>query len=63
MARLGTKERPIIVRVPKDETALYVAETCGRHGGEYIIGFEFDKPEDISDLENMLNPALPAKST
>ena len=62
MASLGTKERPIIVRVRTDETAYYVAETCGRHGWEYIIGFEFDKPEDISDLEKMLNPTLPAKS-
>jgi SWIM/SEC-C metal-binding protein len=56
MARLGTEKRPIIVRVQSDETARYVAEKCAEHGWHYIIGFELDKPEDISDLENMLNP-------
>ena len=32
------------------------------HGWQYIIGFELDKPEDISDLENILNPLEPIKS-
>ena len=63
MARLGTKERPIIVRVRTDEMAYYVAQTCGRNGWEYIIGLEPDRPEDISDLERMLKPAVPATST
>lgn len=62
MAKLGTKKRPIIVRVHTDEKAQYVAETCAEHGWHYIIGFEPDKPEDISDLENMINPVKPATS-
>ena len=36
--------------------AKYVAETCTKHGWHYFIGFEPDKPEDISDLEKLLNP-------
>ncbi|MGA1824895.1 MAG: PBPRA1643 family SWIM/SEC-C metal-binding motif protein [bacterium] len=63
MARLGTKKRPIIVRVHSDEKARYVAEKCAEHGWYYIIGFEMDKPEDISDLEKMLNPPMPSVST
>ena len=59
MAKLGTEKRPIIVRVHTDEKARYVAEICSNHGWHYIIGFEPDKPEDISDLETMLNPAEP----
>jgi SWIM/SEC-C metal-binding protein len=62
MAKLGTKARPIIVRVQSDDRAYYVAETCGRNGWQYIIGLEPDEPEDISDLEEMLNPSLPARS-
>jgi hypothetical protein len=54
MAKLGTEKRPIIVRVHTDEKARYVAETCAKHGCHYIIGFEPNKQEDISDLEKML---------
>ena len=62
MAKLGSKKRPIIVRVHSDDKAQYVAEACEKHGWTYIIGFETDKPEDISDLEKMLNPPKPATS-
>ncbi|WP_295400168.1 PBPRA1643 family SWIM/SEC-C metal-binding motif protein [uncultured Thiocystis sp.] len=62
MAKLGTEKRPIIVRVHTDEKAGYVAEKCNEHGWHFIIGFEPDKPEDISDLEKMLNPVKPAAS-
>ncbi len=59
MAKLGTEKRPIIVRVHTDDKARYVADTCSKNGWHYIIGFEPDKPEDISDLEKMLNPPKP----
>jgi len=59
MAKLGTKEKPIIVRVATEEMGKYVAQQCAEHGWHYIIGLEPDKPEDISDLENALNPREP----
>ncbi|MGO9313821.1 MAG: PBPRA1643 family SWIM/SEC-C metal-binding motif protein [Syntrophobacteraceae bacterium] len=59
MAKLGSEKRPIIVRVHTEELARHVAETCETHGWRYIIGFETDKPEDISDLEKALNPPKP----
>ena len=62
MAKLGTKKRPIIVRVNTDETAQYVVEKCTEHNWQYILGFEEDKPEDISDLEKLLNPVKPVAS-
>jgi SWIM/SEC-C metal-binding protein len=62
MAKFGSEKRPIIARVHTDEKARYVAETCAEHGWRYIIGFEPDKPEDISDLEKLLNPARPTAS-
>ena len=58
MAKLGTKEKPIIVRVRTEERGRYVAEKCALHGWQYIIGFETDKPEDISDLEKAVEKAL-----
>jgi SWIM/SEC-C metal-binding protein len=62
MAKLGSKKKPIIVHVQSEERARYVAEVCAAHGWHYIIGFEFDKPEDISDLEKALNPSEPIRS-
>ncbi|MBZ4194970.1 MAG: SEC-C domain-containing protein [Candidatus Contendobacter sp.] len=62
MSKTGTKSKPIIVRVQSDKKARYVAETCAKNGWHYIIGFEPDKPEDISDLENALNPPIPVQS-
>ncbi len=62
MAKLGTKNRPIIVRVHTEEMAKYVAEKCTEHGWHYIIGLEPDEPEDISDLQKMLNPVKPITS-
>ncbi|WP_280549637.1 PBPRA1643 family SWIM/SEC-C metal-binding motif protein [Halomonas sp. 11-S5] len=62
MAKLGTEKRPIIVRVYSEEKARYIAETCAEHGWHYIIGFELDKPEDMSDFEKMLNPSSPSVS-
>jgi len=62
MAKLGTKKKPIIVRVNTPEKAAYIAETCLEHGWHYIIGFETDKPEDISDFEKMFNPEMPVRS-
>lgn len=56
MAKLGSEKRPVVIRVHTDEKARYVAETCAKNGWHYIIGFEPDKPEDISDLEKLLNP-------
>jgi len=63
MAKLGSEKKPIIVRVHTDEKARYVAETCAENGWHYIIGFEPDKPEDISDLEKLLNPAPRPKAS
>lgn len=62
MAKLGSEKRPIIVRVHTEEKAKYVAETCERNGWHFIIGFEPDEPEDISDLEKLLNPPQVVKS-
>ncbi len=62
MAKLGTKKKPIILRVQSHARAEEVALICEDHGWTYIIGVEPDKPEDISDLERLLNKPKPAKA-
>ncbi|MGQ9625221.1 MAG: PBPRA1643 family SWIM/SEC-C metal-binding motif protein [Candidatus Bathycorpusculaceae bacterium] len=56
MPRLGSKERPAVVRVKTMEKAAEIVALCDKHGWEVIAGIEPDKPEDISDLKKLLNP-------
>jgi SWIM/SEC-C metal-binding protein len=59
MAKLGTKKRLAVVRVQTEERMLEIASIFEEHGWKFIIGLEPDKPEDISDLERLLNPPVP----
>ncbi len=51
MARLGSKKRPLILRVQTPERAQTVAQFCAENGLHYIIGIESDKPEDVADMD------------
>ena len=62
MTKLGTKARPIIVRVRTEERGQYIAQECASRGWQYIVGFEPNKPEDISDFEKAENPPTPIQS-
>lgn len=62
MAKLGTAQKPIIVRVQSEEKAAYVTEACEENNWIFILGIEPDKPEDLSDLERMLHPVAPVQS-
>jgi len=59
MAKLGTEKNPAIVHVQTEERIEEIASIFEKHGWTYIIGFEPGKPEDISDLERLLNPPTP----
>ncbi|HCX50666.1 MAG TPA: hypothetical protein DG757_16905 [Bacillus sp. (in: Bacteria)] len=54
MAKLGTNDRPAIVRVANEEKANELYDLCERRGWKVIIGIEPDKPEDISDVQRLL---------
>jgi hypothetical protein len=54
MAKLGTKQRPAIVRVRTEARAKEVASVFNEHGWQFILGIEPDKPENISDLKRLL---------
>ena len=57
-AKLGTKKRPAIVRVQTEERLKEVASKFEENGWIYTSELEPDKPEDIADLEMLLNPLM-----
>ena len=57
--KLGTEKNPAVVRVQTEERMKEVASIFEENGWEYTIGLEPDKPEDITDLERLLNPPKP----
>jgi len=59
MAKLGSRKRPAIVRVQSEERALDIMTLCRENGWQVIVGIEPEKPEDISDVERLLNPPEP----
>src|ERR1700730_8553919 len=62
MTKLGSEKRPVIVRVKTQERAHAVTAACTMRGWQCIAAVEPDKPEDISDFEQLLNPVTPVRS-
>ena len=56
MAKLGTSKRPAVARVKTMERAGEIMALCEKHGWKVVVGIEPDEPEDISDVERLLNP-------
>ena len=57
--RLGTEMKPAVVRVQTEERLKEVQALFEEHAWEYKIEVEADKPEDINDLNQLLNPPKP----
>jgi SWIM/SEC-C metal-binding protein len=62
MASLGTRKKPVIVRVQTEARAQRVLEFCQEHDIIAIVGLEPDKPEDITDIERVLLTREPARA-
>ena len=56
MAKLGTKKRPVRFRVQTEERLQEIALLCDKNGWKFVGGFEPDEPEDLSEVEYLLNP-------
>ena len=54
--KLGTEKRPAVVRVQTEERMQEVAAIFSEHGWQFTIGLEPDEPEDVTDLEILLDP-------
>ncbi|MBW1893264.1 MAG: SEC-C domain-containing protein [Deltaproteobacteria bacterium] len=55
-AKLGTEKNPAVVNVKTEERIKELGSIFEENGWEYTIELEPDKPEDITDLEVLLNP-------
>jgi SWIM/SEC-C metal-binding protein len=53
--KLGTKKNPAVVYVQTKRRMKKVASIFEEHGWEHIIELDKSKPEDITDLEVLLN--------
>ncbi len=54
-ARLGTEKNPAVVNVKTKKRMKEVAKIFEKNGWKYTIELKRDKPEDITDLERLLN--------
>jgi len=57
--KLGTEKNPAVVSVQTKERMKEVASIFEEKGWKCKIGLEPDKPEDITDLELLLNSPKP----
>ena len=55
-AKLGTEKNPAVVNVQTEKRAKELESVFKENGWEFTIELEPDKPEDITDLEILLNP-------
>jgi len=62
MAKLGSKKKPARGHVQTLERAQAILAMCDDWGWTAIIGIEPDKPEDISEVQRLLNPPEPRRS-
>ena len=58
-ARLGTEKNPAAVHVRTEARMKEVSGIFEKNGWKYIIGVEPEEPEDITDLEILLNRMKP----
>ena len=58
-AKLGTEKNPAVVTVKTEKRLKQVKAQFKEKGWRYTIELEPDKPEDITQLELLLNPPKP----
>ena len=58
-AKLGTEKNPAVVTVQTKKRLKEVTAQFKEKGWRYTIELEPDKPEDIAQLELLLNPPQP----
>jgi SWIM/SEC-C metal-binding protein len=54
--KLGTEKKPAIVNVQTKKRVEELESVFEKNGWKYTIDLEPNKPEDITDLEILLNP-------
>ncbi len=59
----GTKKRPAVVRVQTEEREAEVSKIFEDNGWEYSVEVDPDEPEDVADLDILLNPVAQVTAT
>ena len=59
IAKLGTEKKPAVVNVQTEERLKEVTSIFEKNRWKYTIGLKPEKPEDIGDLEILLDPIKP----
>ena len=54
--KLGTEKNPAVINVKTEERAIELESVFEENGWKYKIELDPDKPEDLTDLEILLNP-------
>jgi len=62
MTKFGSEKRPAVARVRTMQRAEEIISLCNERGWKVTVGIEPDKPEDISDIERLLNPPTPIRA-
>jgi SWIM/SEC-C metal-binding protein len=62
MSKLGTQKQPVVAHVKSQKRVEEILSICNTKGWKVIVGIEPNKPEDISDIERLLNPPEAPKS-
>jgi SWIM/SEC-C metal-binding protein len=60
-AKLGTVKNPAVVHVRTEERLKEVTLAFEEKGWKYEIQLDPDKPENVTDLERLLNPPKPMR--
>lgn len=60
MAKLGSEKRPARATVQTMQKAQKVVALCTARGWQVVVGIEPNMPEDMADVERLLDPPAPA---
>lgn len=61
-AKLGTQKNPVVVNVKTEERMKEVTSIFEKNGWKYTIELDPEKPEDITNLELLLNWPKPQEA-
>ena len=59
LAKLGSPKNPATIHVQSEARLKELSKTFEKHGWNYRIAIEPDKPEETADLERLLHPQKP----
>ncbi|HRO47030.1 PBPRA1643 family SWIM/SEC-C metal-binding motif protein [Agriterribacter sp.] len=53
MSKLGTKNKPAVVKVQTEERAMEIMALCNAKGWQVVVGIEPDEAENINDIKKL----------